>query len=199
VVKKEVKMTDQIPSTPTPAESQTPPALPKSSTPGGSTHQRRPSGLVWGAVLIFIGLFALLEQIFHLDFGLFFLPLLAAIFLLAGILGRRSGLIIPGGILAGIGVGALLIDGPFSYLSDQGHGGLFMLTFAGGWLLITLASLLTDRVMLWPLIPGAFMGLFGIALLGEQAGLLNLFTLGWPIILIAIGLYLVLRRRELTK
>ncbi len=192
-------MTDQIPSSPTPPESQTPPALPENPTPAGPTPKRLPGGLVVGAVLIFIGLFALVEQFFHLDFGMFFLPVLAVIFLLAGVLGRRYGLIIPGGILAGIGVGALLVDGPFHYLSDQGRGGLFMLTFAGGWLLITLASLLIDRVMLWPLIPGAFLGLFGVALLGEQAGLLNLFTLGWPIILIAIGLYLVLRRRELTK
>ncbi len=183
-------MTEQIPSSP---------ISPQSPEPGEPAPRRRSSGLVWGAILIVIGLYALVQQVFHLELGLYFLPLVAVVFLLAGILGRRYGLLIPGGILAGIGVGALLIDGPFHYLNDQGRGGLFMLTFAGGWLLITLASLLIGRVILWPLIPGAFMGLFGVALLGEQAGLLNLFTFGWPIILIAIGLYLVLRRRELTK
>ncbi len=194
-------MTDQIPTPPAPSESQTPPTLPQGPTPGAPTP-RRSSGLVWGAILIAIGLFALLQQVAHFDLGLYFLPLLAVIFLLAGVLGRRYGLIIPGGILAGIGAGALLIDGPnapFSYLADPERGGVFMITFAGGWLLITLASLLIGRVILWPLIPGAFLGLFGVALLGTQTGLLSVVSLGWPIILIAIGLYLVLRRRELTK
>ncbi len=188
-------MTDQIPSSPTPPEVPTP-VVP---TPSGPAPKRRSSGLVWGAILIAIGLFALAEQLFRLDFGLFFLPMLAVIFLVAGYLTRRYGLIIPGGILAGIGVGSLLIEGPYKYLGDPMRGGVFMLAFAGGWLLITLASLLIGRVVLWPLIPGAFIGLFGIALTAAHSGLLNAINQGWPIILIAIGLYLVLRRRELTK
>ncbi len=189
-------MTDQIPTPPAPSESQTPPTLPHGPTPGAPTP-RSSSGLVWGAILIAIGLFALLQQVAHFDLGLYFLPLLAVVFLLAGVLGRRSGLIIPGGILAGIGVGALLMEGPFKYLQDPERGGVFMITFAGGWLFITLASLLIGRQILWPLIPAAFLGLFGIVLLAGQTTILN--TIGWPIILIAIGLYLVLRRRELTK
>ncbi len=187
-------MTDQIPSPSISPESPTP----SSPTPDTPTP-RRNNGLVWGAVLIAIGLFALLQQVAHLDLGLYFLPLLAVVFLLAGVLGRRYGLIIAGGILAGIGAGALLMEGPFHYLPDPERGGVFMITFAGGWLLITLASLLIGRVILWPLIPGASLGLFGVALLGTQTGLLSVVSLGWPIILIAIGLYLVLRRRELTK
>ncbi len=159
-------MTDQIPNPTTPPESPAQPALPESPTPGTPTPgsaapKRRSSGMVWGAILISIGLFALAEQIFRLDFGLFFLPMLAIIFLLAGILGRRYGLIIPGGILAGIGVGSLLIEGPYKYLEDPMRGGVFMLAFAGGWLLITLASLLIERVILWPLIPGAMPAWYG--------------------------------------
>ena len=192
-------MTDQTQTPSTPPESQTPPALPESPTPAGPAPRRRQSGLVWGAILIAIGVFTLIEQVIHLDIGMLFLPLLALIFLLAGVLGRRYGLIIPGGILAGIGVGALLTEGPFKYMQDPERGGVFMLAFACGWLLITLASLLIGRVILWPLIPGAFIGLFGVALLGAHTGLLSVVSLGWPIILIAIGLYLVLRRRELTK
>ncbi len=189
-------MTDQIPTPPAPPESQIPPTLPQSPAPATPTP-RRNAGLVWGAILIVIGLFALVQQVFHFDLGLYFLPLLAVIFLVAGVLGRNYGLIIPGGILAGIGVGALLMEGPFKYLEDPARGGVFMITFAGGWLLITLASLLIGRQIMWPLIPAAFLGLFGIVLLAGQTTILN--TVGWPIILIAIGLYLVLRRRELTK
>ncbi len=184
---------------PTPPESQTPPALPENPIPATPTVRRRGSAVVWGAILIAIGLFTLIEQAFHLDIGMLFLPLLALIFLLAGVLGRRYGLIIPGGILAGIGFGSLLVEGPFHYMADPERGGVFMLAFACGWLLITLASLLIGRVILWPLIPGAFIGLIGVALIGAHTGLFSVISLGWPIILIAIGLYLVLRRRELTK
>jgi len=183
-------MTDQIPSSPTP---------PESPAPQGPAPQRRPaSGLTWGIILIAIGLFALLQQLTHLDVGLYFLPFLALIFLLAGYLSRRYGLIIPGGILAGIGVGSLLIEGPFKYMEDPARGGVFMLTFAGGWLLITLASLLIGRLMLWPLIPAAFIGLTGAALTAGQTGLQILQVYGylWPVILIVIGLYLVFRRRN---
>jgi hypothetical protein len=162
---------------------------------------RRNSGVVGGAILISIGLFALLSQFFQINLGEYFLLFLAFIFLLAGVLGQRYGLLIPGGILAGIGAGAALVQGPFAHVSDPARGGVFMLAFACGWLLITLASFLTGRVMLWPLIPGAFIGLFGLALTAGQAGLgiLNVVGQGWPIILIALGVYLVFRRKELEK
>ncbi len=161
-----------------------------------SISQRRNGALVGGAFLISIGLFSLLENVFHFSWGLYFLPMLAVIFLASGIITRRPGLLIPGGILAGIGAGAILVEEVFYYLGDPMRGGVFMLAFAAGWLVITLASLLIGRVMLWPLIPSAFMGLLGIALLGAHTGLLSVVSLGWPILLIVIGLYLVLRRQN---
>jgi hypothetical protein len=156
---------------------------------------------VWGAILIAIGLVALLQQIFRFEAGLLFLPGLALIFLVAGVTGRRPGLVIPGGILAGIGVGAILTQVPLFFLANQAKGGIFMLTFAGGWVLITFLSPLAGRPMLWPLIPAAFMGVIGLGLVLGQAGLqiLQLAGVGWPVILIALGLYLVFRRRELRK
>jgi hypothetical protein len=161
----------------------------------------QPSGIVGGAILISIGLFALLSQFVHVDLGEYFLLFLAFIFLLAGVLSRRFGLINPGGILAGIGAGAALVQGPFANVSDPARGGVFMLAFACGWLLITAASFLYGRVMLWPLIPGAFIGLFGLALTAGQAGLgiLTVIGQGWPIVLIALGVYLVFRRKALEK
>jgi len=84
------------------------------------------------------------------------------------------------------------------YLTDPARGGVFMLVFAGGWLLITLTSLLIGRLMLWPLIPGAFIGLVGLALVSGQTGLQLLQMTGyfWPVVLIVLGLYLILRRRN---
>jgi len=164
-------------------------------------RSRRSGSLVGGAILISIGVFALLDQFVHVDLGEYFLLFLAFIFLLAGILGQRPGLLIPGGILAGIGAGAALVQGPFAAIPDQARGGVFMLTFACGWLLITLTSLLVGRAILWPLIPGAIIGAFGLALSAGQAGLgiINVIGQGWPIILIALGVYLVFRRKELEK
>jgi len=164
-------------------------------------RRRRGGSVLGGGILIAIGLVALLQQFFRIEAGLFFLPALALIFLAAGITGRRPGLVIPGGILAGIGVGAILMQGPFSFIAGQAKGGLFMLAFAGGWLLITLLSPMAGRAMLWPLIPAAFMGVIGLGLVAGEAGLqfLQLAGVGWPVILIALGLYLVFRRRELRK
>jgi len=68
-------------------------------------ENRRHSGVVGGAILISIGLFTLIQQFVQIHWGLYFLPFLALIFLVAGIVGRRPGLLIPGGILAGIGAG----------------------------------------------------------------------------------------------
>ncbi len=160
--------------------------------------KRRNGALIGGAILISIGLFSLLENVFQMHWGLYFLPMLAVIFLVSGVLTRRPGLLIPGGILAGIGAGAIVLDQFMPYLSNPARGGVFMLVFAGGWLLITLASLLIGRVMLWPLFPAAFIGLTGAALALEQTGLqlLHYYSYFWPIALIVIGLYLVFRRRN---
>ena len=163
------------------------------------TENRRHSGIAGGAILISIGLFTLIQQFVHVEWGLYFLPFLAFIFLVAGMVGRRPGLLIPGGILAGIGAGAILVQGSlFGAMTEPVRGGLFMLTFAAGWAVITAASFLIGKLMLWPLIPGGFMAFFGLALLAGQPGLQFLTAFGyfWPVILIAAGLYLILRRRD---
>jgi hypothetical protein len=163
------------------------------------TQNRRYGGIVGGAILIAIGLFALLQQFTQVNWGLYFLPFLALIFLTAGIVERRPGLLIPGGILTGIGAGSILVQSSlFASLGDPARGGLFMLTFAAGWAVITAASFLIGKLMLWPLIPGGFMAFFGLALLAGQPGLqfLTVFGYFWPVVLIAFGLYLVLRRRS---
>src|SRR5512146_2777965 len=105
---------------------------PVSPTP----ERRRRGGVVGGAILITIGVMVLLSQILGVNAGLFFLPALGAIFLVAGVVSRQIGLLIPGGILMGIGAGTILMEGPFQFVEDPGRGGIFMLAFAGGWVLI---------------------------------------------------------------
>lgn len=163
------------------------------------SENRRHSGMVGGAILISIGLFSLIQQFVHIHAGLYFLPFLALIFLVAGMVGRRPGLLIPGGILAGIGAGAILVQGSlFGAMTEPVRGGLFMLTFAAGWAVITAASFLIGKLMLWPLIPAGFMAFFGLALLAGQPGMQFLTAFGyfWPVLLIAAGLYLILHRRD---
>jgi hypothetical protein len=149
-----------------------------------------------GLILIGLGLFFLANQFIDFNWdrvGVFFLPALGAIFLLAGIFTRQVGFIIPGGILSGIGWGAVLVTGPFSGTGDM-EGGVFMLAFALGWALITvLTAVFTSQTHWWPLIPGAIMALIGSGILFGGIFMQGLTLLGqiWPIFLILLGLFVL--------
>lgn len=83
--------------------------------------------------MIRIGVVALLSQFGDFDWlGLFVLPILGAFFMVWGIVSGQSGLMVPAGILLGIGAGTLLVAGPFEDVSEMRQGGVFMLRFAGG-------------------------------------------------------------------
>lgn len=169
-----------------------------------SSTERRKSRLVAGVILILIGLFALASTLMsNLFAGQFFLPLLGTCFLAWGLITRKTGLLIPGGILLGLGVGAVLIEGPFAEVADPARGGIFLLAFASGWVLISLLTFYTEQgtFVWWPLIPGGVLGLVGAALLAGGAAfrLLELLGQGWPVVLIALGLYMILRRKEMKE
>jgi hypothetical protein len=160
-------------------------------------------GLIGGIVLILIGVIMFIDQFTNLDFGLLILPALGMIFLFWGLLTQKFGLIIPGGILTSIGAGSLIVTGPAKTMPETVQGGLFMLCFAAGWLAISLLSLFTrghnhQGWAWWPLIPGSIMALIGVALLqgGIFMSALELLGQGWPLFLIATGLYIIFRRRE---
>ncbi len=154
--------------------------------------------LVGGIALIAIGLLALAGQIFDMDnLGLLVLPALALIFLAWGLITRTFGLIIPGGILAGIGLGAILVEQSWVPMTEMAQGGVFLLSFAAGWVLITLMSpFVSQRLVWWPLIPGGILAAIGGMLLAGETGvkMLELLSYAWPVALIVLGLYLVLRR-----
>ena len=168
------------------------------STPAAPCSRAR-RGMVGGTVLIVLGLLIFAEQVLHTHLtGLLFVPLLGATFLAWGILCRRHGLLIPGGILLGVGVGSFLVDGPLQYLAEPARGGAFLLAFAAGWLLITLTAFVFQRRLIWwPLIPGVLFGLIGSAMTigGPAMAVVNLANVAWPLALVAIGLALILRRR----
>ena len=165
--------------------------------------QEQRNHLFGGLILLAVGLVALLNQFFDIpifeNLGIFFLSGLGLIFLLWGIFTREAGLMIPGGILSGIGLGIVLINGPFGATAGDQSGAIFMLAFAVGWFSIPLfTALFTDETHWWPLIPGAIMALIGGALLfqGPFMGALELLGMIWPLALIIGGVALLLGARK---
>ena len=156
------------------------------------------NGIVAGVALIIIGLVTLAAQLLDSpNVGLLVLPTLAIIFLAWGLITRTFGLIIPGGILAGIGAGVFLMDMTALETQGESEAAIFMFAFAGGWVLITLLSIFTtDRLQWWPLIPGGILAAIGALLLAGEAGLkvLEFSEYLWPIALIVVGLAIILRR-----
>lgn len=156
--------------------------------------------LVAGIALIAIGAVVFLAQITNnAELSWLVVPALALIFLAWGLFSREFGLLIPGGILAGIAGGIYLVLGPLSDVEGEAVGGAFLLAFAAGWGLISLLSFFThEGFHWWPLIPGGILALIGLALLSGGMGLQFLKVIGyaWPLILVGVGVYLLLRRRQ---
>jgi hypothetical protein len=169
-----------------------------------NTHETLSSRrLVPGLALVLIGALALAANLTDYEWvKMLFLPALGLIFIVWGAVERSGGLLIPGGILTGIGLGVVLLAGPLGGVESEANGGIFFLSLAMGFLLISLlTAIFTGKVQWWPVIPAAFLALFGAALLlgGASLEALALVGQGWPIILIIIGLYLLLWRRGLAK
>ncbi len=170
------------------------------STPTNVIHsQDRRSAMVGGALLVAIGLLVLLAQNVQTEtLGLLFLPALGGLFLIAGIVGRQAGFITPGGILTGIGVGAILTQASSLPLSEAARGGMFLLAFGGGWFLITaLTAAFTRHTQWWALIPGTIMALIGGALMlgGTALNVLEFAGRWWSLLLVAFGLLIIVRLR----
>ena len=170
------------------------------STPTNVTQpSNRREALVGGTLLIAIGLLVLLAQNIKTEsLGLLFLPALGGLFLVAGIVGRQEGFIIPGGILTGIGLGVIFTQNPALAATETAKGGVFFLGFAVGWFLITvLTKLFTRETHWWALIPGTIMFLIGGALMlgGTALNVLEFAGRWWPLILVAIGLVIIFRRK----
>lgn len=170
-----------------------------SNLTSSNTRSLFKSNLLPGAALISIGILSLAGQFLDIEWiGQFFLLALGAIFLVWGLLSRTFGFIIPGSILAGLGMGVYLVSGPLSTVPELTMPAILLLSFAGGWVLMSLLSLLTsDGFQGWPLIPAAIMSLIGAAFLAGEEALKTLSYVGqaWPLILIVIGLYLILVRK----
>ena len=158
-------------------------------------HDRR-GRIFTGLAMIAFGAIWLLNEFFSFNTGHLVLPALAAIFLVWGIVTRSAGLLIPGGILGGVGTGVLLMNN--LALEGAGHPGVFLLSLAAGFAAITLLSaVFTDETMWWALIPAGFIAVVGSGLLigGPALEVLSFLGRYWPVVPIIIGLSLLFRKR----
>ncbi len=170
-------------------------------------NRSKRGGMVVGAILVAIGIMNLLANIIRTDIEMYLVLAIGVIFLVAGLAAHSRGLLIPGGIISGVGAGIVVMEKLGSLISEDGKGGLFLMIFSLGWLLISLLSLVvpeedgTRYFMWWPLIPGGILAATGGMILQGETGLkiLGVIGQGWPVVLIGIGLYLLLRRKELKE
>lgn len=163
---------------------------------------KKHDGFVGGLILISIGVIALLAQVADFaeweNFGISFVLLLGLAFLAWGIISRQVGPMIPGGILSGIGLGIVLLVNNFVPVGIE-DGGIFLIVFGLGWALITILSVLfTNDPQWWPLIPGGIIGFVGLAVSfgGLFMNVLVAAAQFWPVVLIAIGLYVLWSARK---
>ena len=148
-------------------------------------------GWLPGVILIVIGVTLFAIQWLHLDANVIVL-VIGLVFAGAYAATRRYGLLIPAGILTGLGAGIVLED--FGLSREPVVLGLGL-----GFLAIYAVDLLRggsrDRARWWPLIPGAILIVIaaGGGAFGDEGA--RAVERGWPIILIAIGAWLLLRDR----
>lgn len=180
---------------------------------GPYEEQRRHAARVVGLALIAVGLWALFRgvarvpffgplflPIFSLDshaWDLLFLPALGCVLLVWGTVVRKIGLLIPGGVLAGIGLGVMATQGPLGLRGPDAQGGVILASMGLGWAAVAvLAVVFVDRRAWWPLIPAAVLGTLGLALLtGGSAGLAAFSAVAVPAGLIAAGVLMMWRLR----
>jgi hypothetical protein len=152
-----------------------------------------------GVALVLIGMLLLATTFARAEiFGLLLLPALGIVFLTWGVATRQQGLIIPGGILSGVGFGTLMIETVWRHVSTNQQGGIVLVFLGLGFLIITPLSLLTTRTHLWPLFVGGILLLIGTLLLLGNTGVLIVEWSGklWPVVLVGIGVWLILRMTQ---
>ncbi|HLP26979.1 MAG TPA: hypothetical protein VK477_14960 [Acidobacteriota bacterium] len=168
-----------------------------SSLPNTPTRDNRRGRLVAGGVLLAVACAALAAP--YLPPGLTgraFLPFLGVAFVVWAALSRSAGLLVPGGVLLGVGVGAWL---QASYGSPA-----FFFSLAGGFLSISVLSLLifgAKTKTWWTVFPAGGLVFAGIVVSGGPAARETLRAMHgyWPFALIAVAIALIVSALRTPK
>jgi hypothetical protein len=148
------------------------------------TQRSKKSRIAAGATLILVGLALFWIQSVENLGAAMTLFAIGALFVAGYLYGRNFGLLIPGCILLGLG-SARVLDTRWPAL-DQPQFGLGL-----GFLAIYAIALLYERRShWWPLIPGVILILVGLS--AREELLRYFFTRGWPLILVAIGVVILI-------
>jgi hypothetical protein len=167
---------------------------PTAVEPAWDDRGRRHGGILAGVILIALGLFMLADQLVPITGGLLFVGLGAA-FLIARIVTGRCGYAVPAGLLLGFGAFVSLSDtGAFA---GRENGGMFFIMLGLGFALSYIIAASPANV--WPIVPAAALIGFGLFLQGFLLGwpLERLVWLAgyWPLALVAVGVWLLVRDR----
>jgi hypothetical protein len=151
--------------------------------PSPATH-RDNGALTFGAVLITVGAVVLAGRFSHVVAAGGPALWLGAGFLVWWIFSGNYGLLVPAGVLGGLGAGLMLGESGF-------YGNAVALGLGAGFVAIYLLDLLRQRhrSSWWPLVPGAV--LITAGLLQNTRGWGRLGDLGWPLFLIVAGVVVV--------
>lgn len=155
--------------------------------PGPESSSR--NGLLGGLVLVGIGVLLLAAQ-FVPDAGRYVPLILGLAFLAAGLVRRTYGLVVPGGILTGVGAGVVLN----AIVPDAPTGSLILFCLAGGFIGIWVVGLLLrlPENHWWPFVPATIIALAGLAVLDQE----HLDALRfWPVVLVVIGIAVIVNSR----
>jgi hypothetical protein len=160
--------------------------------PEKKTNRHHNGRITAGIILVLFGLASLLQR--WLDIGNYIVLLLGMGMLVWGSVSHKTGLIIPGGVLSGIGLGIFAMQGSWQIpVADQ--NGIFLLCFSLGWFLITLLTAVFTCTQWWALIPGGIMALIGGSILVTNGAIRWMdLNLVYAAILIVVGLILLVYR-----
>jgi hypothetical protein len=150
---------------------------------------QRPS--VAGVVLIVLGALFLVAQWMGVG-GEGVVALIGLAFLTAYFLTRHYGFLVPGGVMTGLGIGIIYEQ------RLQAAGAPVLLGLGLGFIAVFLIGRRRGRWAAdwWPLIPGGILAAIGLLLAAGQTGLLGMMGRWWPLLPIALGIWLLTRRAE---
>lgn len=159
------------------------------SSSASSPNEFRRGRLVAGGVLLAVAGAALAAP--YLPPGLAgraFLPFLGVAFIIWAALARKCGLLVPGGVLLGVGIGA--------WLQTRYGPAAFLFSLAGGFLSISLLSMLifgAQRRVWWTVFPAGGLVFSGVMVAGgpEVREMLRSLQVYWPYLLIVVALALI--------